>query len=165
MISVLCSIESPDSQHLMSVNVCRTLYLDEHLQKAGQLLESSKSETVENNTTIQSVKSRSKLRGSRVRCCVRIRWVMGTDMGQELWCTWWRGRPTMEGNTALGASSPAKPAFTRPEPLSHTRAVVSSSSHMSADSGGQSEMVSLRTADTRGEKTFIWTIHLSDMEF
>ena len=36
----------------------------------------------------------------------------------------------MEGNTALGASSPAKPAFTRPEPLSHTRAVVSSSSHM-----------------------------------
>lgn len=41
----------------------------------------------------------------------------------------------MEGNTALGASSPAKPAFTRPEPLSQTRAVVSSSSHMSADSG------------------------------
>lgn len=38
----------------------------------------------------------------------------------------------MEGNTALGASSPAKPAFTRPEPLSHTRAVVSSSSHMVA---------------------------------
>lgn len=38
----------------------------------------------------------------------------------------------MEGKTALGASSPAKPAFTRPEPLSHTRAVVSSSSHMLA---------------------------------
>lgn len=38
----------------------------------------------------------------------------------------------MEGKTALGASSPAKPAFTRPEPLSHTRAVVSSSSHMMA---------------------------------
>lgn len=36
----------------------------------------------------------------------------------------------MDGNTALGASSPAKPAFTRPEPLSHTSAVVSSSSHM-----------------------------------
>lgn len=36
----------------------------------------------------------------------------------------------MEGKTARGASSPAKPAFTRPEPLSHTRAVVSSSSHM-----------------------------------
>lgn len=47
--------------------------------------------------------------------------------------TWWRGRPTMDGNTALGASSPAKPAFTRPEPLSHTRAVVSSSSHMVSD--------------------------------
>lgn len=43
----------------------------------------------------------------------------------------------MEGNTALGASSPAKPAFTRPEPLSHTSAVVSSSSHMvSAVSAG-----------------------------
>lgn len=36
----------------------------------------------------------------------------------------------MEGKTARGASSPANPAFTRPEPLSHTRAVVSSSSHM-----------------------------------
>ena len=36
----------------------------------------------------------------------------------------------MEGNTARGASSPANPALTRPEPLSHTRAVVSSSSHM-----------------------------------
>lgn len=36
----------------------------------------------------------------------------------------------MEGNTARGASSPAKPAFTNPEPLSHTKAVVSSSSHM-----------------------------------
>lgn len=42
----------------------------------------------------------------------------------------------MEGNTALGASSPANPAFTRPEPLSQTRAVVSSSSHMLASSGG-----------------------------
>lgn len=42
----------------------------------------------------------------------------------------------MEGNTALGASSPANPAFTRPEPLSQTRAVVSSSSHMLAGSGG-----------------------------
>lgn len=38
----------------------------------------------------------------------------------------------MEGNTALGASSPAKPAFTSPEPLSHTKAVVSSSSHILA---------------------------------
>lgn len=39
----------------------------------------------------------------------------------------------MEGNTALGASSPAKPAFTKPEPLSHTKAVVSSSSHILVD--------------------------------
>lgn len=44
--------------------------------------------------------------------------------------TWWRGLPTIEGKTARGASSPANPALTKPEPLSHTRAVVSSSSHM-----------------------------------
>ena len=40
------------------------------------------------------------------------------------------------GEHGPGGVVPAKPAFTRPEPLSHTRAVVSSSSHMSADSGG-----------------------------
>lgn len=45
----------------------------------------------------------------------------------------------MEGKTALGASSPAKPAFTRPEPLSHTRAVVSSSSHMLASGEEEGE--------------------------
>lgn len=38
----------------------------------------------------------------------------------------------MDGKTARGASSPANPALTSPEPLSHTRAVVSSSSHMFA---------------------------------
>ena len=43
--------------------------------------------------------------------------------------TWWRGRPTMDGNTALGASSPAKPALHMPEPLSTTKAATSSS-HM-----------------------------------
>lgn len=37
----------------------------------------------------------------------------------------------MDGKTARGASSPANPALTKPEPLSHTRAVVSSSSHIS----------------------------------
>merc|ERR1719204_2465637 len=37
-----------------------------------------------------------------------------------------RGRPTIDGNTARGASSPAKPAFTMPEPLSHTSACESS---------------------------------------
>merc|ERR1719382_470099 len=37
------------------------------------------------------------------------------------------GRPTMEGKTALGASSPAKPALHMPEPLSTTRAATSSS--------------------------------------
>lgn len=44
--------------------------------------------------------------------------------------TWCLGRPTMEGNTALGASSPAKPALQSPDPLSQTRAVLSSSSHI-----------------------------------
>merc|ERR1712172_65354 len=34
---------------------------------------------------------------------------------------WWRGRPTNDGKTARGASSPAKPAFTIPEPLSMTK--------------------------------------------
>eukprot|EP00441_Pelagodinium_beii_P040640 CAMPEP_0197647098 /NCGR_PEP_ID=MMETSP1338-20131121/24157_1 /TAXON_ID=43686 ORGANISM="Pelagodinium beii, Strain RCC1491" /NCGR_SAMPLE_ID=MMETSP1338 /ASSEMBLY_ACC=CAM_ASM_000754 /LENGTH=60 /DNA_ID=CAMNT_0043220809 /DNA_START=51 /DNA_END=230 /DNA_ORIENTATION=- len=37
------------------------------------------------------------------------------------------GRPTMEGKTALGASSPAKPALHMPLPLSTTRAATSSS--------------------------------------
>lgn len=41
--------------------------------------------------------------------------------------TWCRGRPTMDGNTARGASSPAKPALHIPEPLSTTRAWTSSS--------------------------------------
>ena len=50
--------------------------------------------------------------------------------GQGLFVpTWWRGLPTIDGNTALGASSPAKPALHMPEPLSTTRAVTSSS-HM-----------------------------------
>ena len=43
--------------------------------------------------------------------------------------TWWRGRPTMDGKTARGASSPAKPALHMPEPLSTTKAATSSS-HM-----------------------------------
>ena len=38
------------------------------------------------------------------------------------------GRPTMEGKTALGASSPAKPALHIPDPLSTTKAWTSSSS-------------------------------------
>ena len=59
-----------------------------------------------------------------------VQWGWGLRSGVKF--TWWRGRPTMEGKTARGASSPAKPAFTSPEPLSHTRAVVSSSSHILA---------------------------------
>ena len=41
--------------------------------------------------------------------------------------TWCLGRPTIDGNTALGASSPAKPALHMPEPLSTTNAATSSS--------------------------------------
>ena len=37
------------------------------------------------------------------------------------------GRPTIDGKTALGASSPAKPALHIPDPLSSTRACTSSS--------------------------------------
>mmetsp|Transcript_11146 Transcript_11146/g.12772 ORF Transcript_11146/g.12772 Transcript_11146/m.12772 type:complete len:103 (+) Transcript_11146:750-1058(+) len=37
------------------------------------------------------------------------------------------GRPTMDGKTARGASSPANPALHIPEPLSTTRACTSSS--------------------------------------
>ena len=41
--------------------------------------------------------------------------------------TWCLGRPTMDGKTALGASSPANPALHMPEPLSTTKAATSSS--------------------------------------
>ena len=41
--------------------------------------------------------------------------------------TWCLGLPTIDGKTALGASSPAKPALHMPEPLSTTRAAESSS--------------------------------------
>ena len=44
----------------------------------------------------------------------------------HLW-TWCRGRPTMDGKTARGASSPAKPALHIPDPLSTTKAAESSS--------------------------------------
>jgi hypothetical protein len=47
----------------------------------------------------------------------------------------WRGRPITDGKTARGASSPAKPAFTMPEPLSHTRAATSSSAIVSLACG------------------------------
>lgn len=62
--------------------------------------------------------------------CLLQRGPAGREAGGKV--TWWRGRPTMDGKTARGASSPAKPALTSPEPLSHTRAVVSSSSHILA---------------------------------
>lgn len=41
--------------------------------------------------------------------------------------TWCLGRPTMEGKTARGASSPANPALHIPDPLSTTSAAISSS--------------------------------------
>jgi hypothetical protein len=50
---------------------------------------------------------------------------IGRALTMTPWCL---GRPTMEGKTARGASSPANPAFTMPEPLSHTMALTSPSS-------------------------------------
>jgi len=43
-----------------------------------------------------------------------------------------RGRPTIEGNTARGVSSPAKLALHIPDPLSTTRALTSTSSSSDA---------------------------------
>lgn len=71
-----------------------------------------------------------QLRGGRQGRGAGLGLLLGTQAAGKF--TWWRGRPTMDGKTARGASSPAKPALTSPEPLSHTRAVVSSSSHILA---------------------------------
>lgn len=57
--------------------------------------------------------------------------------------TWCLGRPTMEGKTARGASSPANPALHIPDPLSTTSAAISSS------------MAQLQ----RGKKKFKYHIH------
>ena len=51
--------------------------------------------------------------------------------------TWWRLLPTIEGNTALGVSSQAKPALHFRVPLSRTRAVLS---HMIDSSIQRKEM-------------------------
>ena len=53
----------------------------------------------------------------------------------------------MEGKTALGASSPAKPALHIPDPLSHTRAVTSSSHILISliNERGRKQMKSSRT--------------------
>ena len=42
--------------------------------------------------------------------------------------TWCLGLPMIEGNTLLGASSPPNPALHIPDPLSMTRAAISSES-------------------------------------
>ncbi len=46
----------------------------------------------------------------------------------------------MEGNTARGASSPAKPALHMPDPLSITRAAVSSSAMVAKCSSAEAEL-------------------------
>lgn len=45
----------------------------------------------------------------------------------------------MEGNTARGASSPAKPALHIPDPLSTTRAAISSSIFCYREGGEKDE--------------------------
>ena len=57
----------------------------------------------------------------------------------------------MEGKTALGASSPAKPALHMPEPLSTTRAAASSSHILAAVVVVQD----ICEADPRSKKTGI----------
>merc|ERR1712080_95160 len=56
---------------------------------------------------------------------------------------WCLGLPTIEGNAALGASSPANPALHIPDPLSTTRAATSSSA-----------IVRLYISVTRSDVTF-----------
>jgi len=51
---------------------------------------------------------------------------------EEQYLTWCLGLPTIDGKTALGASSPANPALHIPLPLSITRAATSSSDILSA---------------------------------
>merc|ERR1712126_533183 len=54
---------------------------------------------------------------------------IGVFLSHTTMTPWCLGRPTMDGKTALGASSPANPALHMPEPLSTTKAATSSS-HM-----------------------------------
>ena len=69
-----------------------------------------------NNWTVDEIK--------RLNARVALPWLVST------WCL---GLPTTEGNTALGSSSPAKPALHIPEPLSITEAETSSSHMMSSE--------------------------------
>lgn len=67
--------------------------------------------------------------------------------------TWWRGLPTMDGKTARGASSPAKPALHIPEPLSTTKAATSSSHILAVwvlnlENNNEKEIVNLRLYGT-----------------
>ena len=64
------------------------------------------------------------------------------------------GRPTMEGNTARGASSPAKPALHMPDPLSTTKACTSSSAMIKSECcGGFAGKQSVRVGgEVRGSR-------------
>lgn len=77
------------------------------------------------------------------------------------------GRPTMEGNTARGASSPAKPALHMPDPLSTTKACTSSSAMIKREfccggfAGKQSvRMGGARRAGVVTNKSYAGIIHI-----
>jgi len=78
---------------------------------------------------------------------------------------WCLGRPTIEGKTALGASSPAKPALHMPDPLSTTRAATSSSHIFSSCcwSAGKAVM-NLRILGTNTSFFGEWRMQIFDFQ-
>ena len=82
-------------------------------------------------STCAAARAATLKRVSELNGEVKVGWIVPLHSGiHGEWVyihTWWRGRPTMEGKTARGASSPAKPALHMPEPLSITSADTSSS--------------------------------------
>ncbi len=60
----------------------------------------------------------------------RLTFSLARVMGKLNIHTWCLGRPTIEGKTALGASSPANPALQVSDPSSMTNAAISSSHNL-----------------------------------
>ncbi len=84
-----------------------------------------------------------RVRIPRLACASSPIYVSFCPIPTIMFC--WRGRPTMDGNTARGASSPAKPALHIPLPLSITRAETSSSHIIVVDIGISREVSVVET--------------------